>query len=516
MQREKQALEASIDQAKNWLRDCTERCRALRIERAALVARDNSASAELDRLATFTPPTFDSHRAAESAMAPPNAPAAEPAQINRPWPPTGPTSSRSRRPSTLIPIFGGNAGIYARVDHPVRDICSYDQCCAISLSDVYAHVPAGRGVLGSKDVPQHIPQAIREHQAAVSTILSTPREDICWFVQMPHTVATGLALSHTASLASTPCQMALMVFGEALALEAGLLLEQHAGLVHESAADTSTSRPLATGDDADDTAAAEPGRSSCPPPLPEPDPLVCNQQLVRCGVNQTCTITEAIDGVTLPIIQRYRRKLPSSAWRSVCTKAMHKAVSAHGAVQRGARTHAAHASGEGGGGTPQCGSTGSCEGDRHGADSREALPGTGGTQHSTAQPRAQSESSAGSAVETATTSEEAGALEEAGAGACKAMCAIYALQAHTLWRELQADSADSADNPVRVCHPCVTLNTQPLSRCDCAWRCSASVVSVSRRKGTWRSLEVGAVMVCDAWRPCVVRAAVCWPGCHQR
>eukprot|EP00892_Ulva_mutabilis_P001172 jgi/Ulvmu1/11055/UM007_0237.1 len=431
LKREKQEVEARIDQTKHCLTDRNTRYRELRNQRATAVARLNSASAELDKLASYTPPALQTHTPAQSTAVPlPCSPEADRPSSNRPWPPTGGCSTKSRRPTTLVPLFGYNAGIYASVDMPVRDISSYSQSCAISLSDVCAQIPAGSDVLGSKDIPQYVPQAIREHQAAVSASIGVPREDICWFVQMPHTVPNGQPLSHSASIASTQCRISLMVFGEVLALEAGLLLEQHAALVKDSAAEVSANRedlPPADEAEANTAAGTSPGQLCLSEPV-MPDATVCSQQLVRCGVNGTCTITEAVDGIIMPVVRRYRRKLPHAVWRGVCCKAMRKAESAYAAISAGMAAKAAAQVL-----SPRCGSTESVQGAHTGSMREGCAP------IEAAEPSRTNDSSEGSTPDTTRSAEGFGEAEEE-VSECQAMCAISASIAHFLWEELRADA----------------------------------------------------------------------------
>ena len=44
---------------------------------------------------------------------------------------------------------------------------------------------------------------------------------------------------------------------------------------------------------------------------------------VRCGVNERCSLKEAVDCTLKPMLRRYRRQLPRQRWRAVCGKAMY-------------------------------------------------------------------------------------------------------------------------------------------------------------------------------------------------
>lgn len=237
---------------------------------------------------------------------------------------------QSKKASSLMRAFGFGAGIYASTDGPPREIESFTCNAPISLPDILAYLPPGSHILGSKELPQYIPQAIRECQAATAARLGVPRDDICWFLQFPQRIATGVPLSHSASVASIECRVALMIFGEALALEAALLLEQHAALVEEcpvapSSTDNSSPEKSRDEDEVDPEYIQE---------LPPPDPEVCNRPSVRVGVNETCTLIEAAEGIMLPILRGYRDKVPRRAWRSVCHKGLRKAWNAFTAMEQ--------------------------------------------------------------------------------------------------------------------------------------------------------------------------------------
>lgn len=176
-----------------------------------------------------------------------------------------------------------------------------------------------------------MPQAVREFQAAASTSLSVPRDDICWFVQFPHLPCAGGPLSHSASIASDECCMSLTAIGEALALEAGFLLETHQALVDDAA----TPAHCAAAADAAAATSSEDEQltGGLPPEPPRPSAEASSQKTFRCGVNETCTLSDVIEGVFASLIRGYRRKLRRHAWRAICCKALRKALSSLASVQ---------------------------------------------------------------------------------------------------------------------------------------------------------------------------------------
>ena len=320
----------------------------------------------------------------------------------------------------MIPTFGFGAGIYAATHTPVRDIASYCCCSAIALPDITAHLPPGSDLLGSRDAPQCIPQAIREFQAAASVALGAPRDDICWFIQFPQRVSTGQPLSHSASIASPECQMSLMLFGEALALEAGLLLEQHKGLVREAAAEAPA-----------DVAQRSDGEAASPPQPTPPSPAARAQRIIRCGVNETCTLAEAVGGVIAPIVRRYARTLRRCAWHSVCCKALRKAQASLAALQQAAveqasagassadsrtGTHGPGPQAEGAGGGAAVAAAGSCEAG------------------------APTDSSGVSCSDASNTAEGSATGDDGWADELQQMQDLLAVVAHCIWSEMQADA----------------------------------------------------------------------------
>lgn len=416
MQREKQEAEARISEARARLSHSNTRYRVLRDERAAVVSRVSAAAAELDRLAVSTPQaphcTTQPHFASPAIA---RQPSTEQPHPKARWP-------RAHRPASVIPAFGFGAGIYASTHTPVRDIASYCCCSAITLADITAHLPPGSDLLGSRDAPQCIPQAIREFQAAASVALGAPRDDICWFIQFPQRVSTGQPLSHSASIASPECQMSLMLFGEALALEAGLLLEQHKGLVCEAAAEAPA-----------DVAQRSDGEAASPPQPTPPSPAARAQRIIRCGVNATCTLAEAVGGVIAPIVRRYARTLRRCVWRSVCCKALRKAQASLAALRQAADEQAsagassADSRTEAGGPGPQVEGSGGGAAVAAAASSCEAGPPT--------------DNSGVSCSDASNTAEGSSTGDDGCADELQQMHDLLAVVAHCIWSEMQADAA---------------------------------------------------------------------------
>lgn len=405
-------MEARIRQTKATLSDTCIRCRALREERAAAVSRVNAAVAELHRLTVCTPlaPPHSAPPCIAQALPDPQLPNAhaQPSIACRP---------RRRRPADVVPAFGFGAGIYSSIHEPERDIASYRCCAPITLNGVLEHVPACSDLLHSRDLPQHMPQAVREFQAATSASLSVPRDDICWFMQFPHLPCAGSQLSHSASLASDKCRLSLMAFGEALSLEAGFLLEMHRVLVVDAAAPAHhvAASYAVEASDEDELSA---GGLSAEPARPSADAY--SREAFRCGVNEACTLSDVIAGVFVSLIRRYRRGLRRRTWRAVCRKALRKALSSLASMQPVPQPHdPADAAVRGG-------------------SSSSASPSDG----QAGAPAAESDCDPGGAVDS---SDTCCADSPDPVGGCfdderRDVCELLAALAHCIWSELQADA----------------------------------------------------------------------------
>lgn len=224
VQKEKEELEAKVEDAHSHVQDCSVRYRTLRHERNTLLTRIKAAnSRQIASVSTSREFRIQQQRHQDKSTGAPVA-----------------THNNAQPIYVSDDVLGGRCGIGSRSVVPTRigrqqfiddydeipcPISSFRHHVSISFAEVAPFMPHSQ--FWYKDHHNAVSSAITAYLQSVGADLGRATSEICWFNQLPFTLAPGIQLSHSAGALSPECCLSLSLAFPAFSAEALFLVLEH-------------------------------------------------------------------------------------------------------------------------------------------------------------------------------------------------------------------------------------------------------------------------------------------------